>query len=448
MRPRSLRAIMAIYVTAVIIALILLRAVNYRITHDALEREVDLRIASEATEIIDLAGGADESGMAARIATELGEHDSADLYLLLVDRTGRRLAGNLALQGLPPAGYSDLGPEANIGGVVHGRALTRRLPRGGTLVVVADNDAVDSFDAMLSRVQLFGTGITALILIGGAAGITLAIRGRMRAMQRTVDAVIAGDLHSRIPLDGSRSEFDRQAAAFNRMLDRIDELMVNIKHAAKDVAHELKSPLARLRSRIAALERHSEDDRLGPEIAELREQTDHMLELFASLMRLWEIEGGHRRERFASVDLGALARDVGEALQIVAEDAERPLAIGDTPPVQVRGDLNLLRQLLVNLIENAIRHTPPGTRIELRVERRARSAALIVADSGPGIPAAEHAVVVRKFGRLESATEAPGQGLGLTLVDAIARLHHGSLALEDAEPGLRAVVELPLHPGA
>ena len=445
MRPRSLRAIMAIYVTAVILALLLLRAVNYRITHDALEHEVDLRIASEASEIIDAGRGSDGGAMVARIATALADHDSAALYLLLTDEGGRRLAGNLTLRALPGIGYSDLGPEANIPGVAHGRALMRRLPAGGTLVVVADNDAVDGFDAVLSRVQLFGTAITALILIGGAAGITLAIRGRMRAMQRTVDAVIAGDLHSRIPLDGSHSEFDRQAAAFNRMLDRIDALMVNIKHAAKDVAHELKSPLARLRSRIAALERHSEGDSLGPEIAELRAETDQMLELFASLMRLWEIEGGHRRERFASVDIAALANEVGEALQIVAEEAERPLTIAESAPLRIRGDLHLLRQLLVNLIENAIRHTPPGTRIALRVEKRAQSVALVVADDGPGIPAAEHAVVVRKFGRLESATEAPGQGLGLTLVDAIARLHHGRLMLEDAAPGLRAVVELPLH---
>jgi len=444
MRPRSLRAIMAIYVTAVIIALILLRAVNYRITHDALEREVDLRIAGAANEIADAGRGRDERAMAARIATALGEHDSADLYLLLLDKAGRRLAGNLTLRRAPRLGYSDLGPDANIGGVTHGRALARRLPAGGTLIVVADNDAVDSFDAMLSRVQLFGTGITALILIGGAAGITLAIRGRMRAMQRTVDAVIAGDLHSRIPLDGSRSEFDQQAAAFNRMLDRIDELMVNIKHAAKDVAHELKSPLARLRSRIAALERHSEGDPLGLEIAELRAETDQMLELFASLMRLWEIEGGHRRDRFAPLDIAALAREVGEALQIVAEEADRPLTIADSAPLRIRGDLNLLRQMLVNLIENAIRHTPPGTRIDLRVEKRARTVALVVSDDGPGIPASEHAVVVRKFGRLETAIQTPGQGLGLTLVDAIARLHHGTLSLEDAAPGLRAVVELPL----
>jgi signal transduction histidine kinase len=445
MRPRSLRGIMAVYVIAIIVALVLLRGVNDRITRDMLAHEVDLRISSEAGEIVEAGKGTDARAMAARIASELGEHDSADLYLLLVDASGRRLAGNLSLPALPPLGYSDFGPEAKVNGVAHGRALARRLGNGGTLVVVSDNDAVDSFDAMLSRVESIGTVITVLILIGGAAGITLSIRSRMRAMQRTVDAVIAGDLHSRVPLDGSRSEFDRQAAAFNRMLDRIDELMVNIKHAAKDVAHELKSPLARLRNRIAALERRSEQDPLGSDIAELRAETDRMLELFASLMRLWEIEGGHRRERFASVDVAALAREVGEALQIVAEEADRPLEIAGAAPVQIRGDVHLLRQLLVNLIENAIRHTPPGTRIALRIEPRGATVALVVADDGPGIPASAHEAVVSKFGRLETAMHAPGQGLGLTLVDAIARLHHGSLALEDAGPGLRAVVELPLQ---
>ncbi len=172
-------------------------------------------------------------------------------------------------------------------------------------------------------------------------------------------------------------------------------------------------------------------------------ETDQILDLFSSLLRLWEVEGGHRRDRFAPVDLAALAIEVGDALAIVAEDAGRSLTIAAPAPVPARGDANLLRQMLVNLVENAIRHTPPGTRIALSVERRADAVALVVQDDGPGIPVAEHAAVIRKFGRLESASD--GQGLGLSLVDAIARLHHGALRLEDARPGLRAVVVLPDH---
>ncbi len=437
---------MAVFVIVLLLALVVLRAVNYRITHDALARQIDRRLASEAANIIGTPAVSDPAGIPARIAAAQEDHDTADLYYLLVDRAGRPIAGKLRLRTLPPPGYSDFGEAAQVDGVAHGRALMRRLADGGALVVVSDNDVVDSFDALLARVQLIGLGVTALIVIGGALGIVLTIGSRMRAMQRTVDAVIAGDLHSRVPVDGSRNAFDQQAVAFNTMLDRIDDLMANVKHAARDVTHELKSPLARLRAKVAALARHSADSPFGPEIADILEQTDQILELFSSLLRLWEIEGGHRRERFTDVDLGALAAEVGESLQIVAEEAGRLLLPPIARRVRVRGDLHLLRQLLVNLIENAIRHAPPGTRISVATEMCGPKALLVVSDDGPGIPAGQHAAVIRRFGRMETATDVPGQGLGLTLVDAIARLHHGTLALEDAKPGLRAVVELPLRP--
>ena len=445
MRPRSLRAIVAIYVVIFLVALVGLRTATYSVTHNALGQEVDRRLATEAAAI----GGQDRPVepriIAARIAAAQEDHDTADLYYMLVDAGGRRIGGKLALPRLPPPGYSDFTEEARVADVAHGRALTRRLADGATLVVVSDNDVLDRFDRLLARVQLIGLGITALIVIGGAMGMTIAIRARMRAMQRTVDAVIAGDLRSRIPLDGSRSEFDQQAAAFNRMLDRIDALMDNVKHAAKDVTHELKSPLARLRSRAAALARQAEADPLGGVIAELRDDIDRIIELFSSLLRLWEIEGGHRRERFADIDLSLLAREAGETLEAVAEDAGQGLTLFIPGPVPVRGDVHLLRQMIVNLIENAIRHTPSGTRIAVETAAAGGRAVLTVRDTGPGIPQAEHDAVIRRFGRLEAEGKPSGQGLGLTLVDAIARLHAGVLELADEEPGLRATVELPLR---
>ncbi|MES2057078.1 MAG: ATP-binding protein [Pseudomonadota bacterium] len=442
-RPRSLRAILAIFVALFLIALIAVRAANYTIAHNALEHEVDRRLAGEAATIAGLDG--DLTAMVARIDAAQGNHDTADLYYLLTDNSGRRLAGTLRPHRPLPTGYSNFGEEAQVDGVAHGRALVRSVAGAGTLVVVSDNDEVVAFDRLLANTQLIGLGVTALIVIGGAMGIALAIGGRMRAMQRTVDAVIAGDLHSRVPLDGTRSEFDRQAAAFNRMLDRIDELMVNVKHAARDVTHELKSPLARLRGQIAAMARHAEGNPLQGEIDDALVQTDQLLDLFSSLLRLWEIEGGHRRERFAPVDLAALAEEVAQSLQVVAEDAGRSLIIGAIPATTIRGDINLLRQLLVNLVENAIRHTPPGSRIDLALERTAHVVRVIVADDGPGIPTDRHEAVIRRFGRLEAPDKPDGQGLGLTLVDAIARLHHGTLKLGDSGPGLRAVVELPLE---
>ncbi|MEG3124031.1 sensor histidine kinase [Sphingomonas sp. GB1N7] len=446
-RPRSLRAILTLYVAIILCALVVVRITSYVVTHKALGVEVDRRLATEAAAV---AGNRpDIAAMAGRIATAQEDHDTADLYYALFDPAGRHIAGKLDLRRMPPPGYSHFGAEAQVPGVAHGRALVRRIEGGGTLVLVSDNDVIDGFDTLLFRVQLASLGTTALIVIGGAIGIWLAIKARMRAMQATVDAVIAGDIRQRVPVDGSRSEFDRQAAAFNRMLDRIEALMGNVKHAAKDVAHELKSPLARLRARTATLERQSRGAPVAAaEIEGLLAQTDDVLEVFASMMRLWEVEGGHRRERFADLDIGALAIEVGEGLQAVAEDAGRALALPAATampmPMPLWGDAALLRQMLVNLIENAIGHTPPGTHIAIGTEMRGDTVAVIVADDGPGIPAGEHAAMVRRFGRGESSGVLPGQGLGLTLVDAIARLHDGRLILEDATPGLRAVVELPL----
>lgn len=443
-RPRSLRAIMLLYVSVIVVVLLAVRGANYVIVHDALNREVDRRLAQEAQEVIGEPRAGSVATMAARIAAKRHAHESADLLFLLQDRAGRRVAGNLDLGTLPPAGYSDFGDSADVDGVTHGRALVRPVAEGATLVIASDNDVVAAFDARLFKAQLVGLIIAVLLFAGGAGAIVWEVSRRLRAMQRTVDAVMAGNLSSRVPVDGSRNEFDRQASAFNTMLDRIDALMANVRHAARDVAHELKSPLARLHTRVAALERHAADTPLHAESAAILAETDQVLEVFASLMRLWEIEGGHRRSRFAPVDVAQVAHTVGETLRPVAEDAGAALGVTTAGPAMLSGDVHLLRQMVVNLVENAIRHTPGGTRIALSVRRVGVRLEIAVTDDGPGIPAEAHKTVILRFGRLETAVDRPGQGLGLTLVDAIARLHGGSLWLEDAAPGLRAVVALPI----
>ncbi|WP_404369723.1 sensor histidine kinase [Sphingomonas sp. MMS24-J45] len=440
MPRRSLRGIALIYVAAILVALLVLRGATYSIAHHALGIEVDRRLALEADEIT-RAGSLPR--VIAAIDREQRDHDSADLFFAVFDATGRQVSGTLKLRQVPPLGFSDFDERAGVPGVGHGRILTRRLANGTTLSVISDNDDIDAFDALMFRVQLIGLFLTMLIVAGGTAGMIWEISRRLRSMQRTVDAVMAGDFHRRIPQTGSGSEFDQQAAAFNAMLDRIGTLMNDIRHAAKDVAHELKSPLARLRNRLAAIERRSTGTALAPEIADALDETDQLLDLFASLLRLWEIEGGHRRERFEPLDLAVLAQETYDALTPVAEDSGHRLILRGARSVPLRGERNLLRQLLVNLIENSIRHTPSGTEIELSVVSSPTGARLIVTDRGPGIPPDQHAQVIRRFGRLESSVEAPGHGIGLTLVDAIVRLHGGTLALADAAPGLRVVIEMP-----
>lgn len=444
MRPRSLRGILFLYVALILAALFTVRSVTYSIAQTTLMREVDRRLTAEATEIGGSRGETPLATVAARIAREEANYESADLIFLLLDPAGRRIAGQLSLPHLPPPGFSEFDGSAQVIGVAHGRVLSRRLAAGGALVIVSDNDDVDNFGWVLLLAQLAGYGLAVLIVVGGAGGIAWEVGGRLRAMQGVVDAVIAGDLSRRIPLDGSRNEFDRQAAAFNRMLDRISDLMLNIKHAAKDVTHELKGPLARLRTNLAALARQAEGQPLSAGIEDALGNADELLDLFASLLRLWEIEGGHRRKRFVDLDLAALVRETGEALTPVAEDAGHHIAIEVPMPMPTRGEPNLLRQLLVNLVENAIRHAPGGGAITISLQRHGEIARLTVSDRGPGIPADQRATAIRRFGRLDDDKNTPGQGLGLTLVDAIARLHDGALILQDARPGLKAVIDLPL----
>lgn len=447
MRPWSLRGIMTVYVAAFVGALLIQRGINYTITHRALQHQVDRRLANAAADIISAERTGGRKGLIDRINAAQADHDTADLLFMLVDRSGRRVAGNLPLSAAPPAGYSDFGQEAFVADVAHGRALTRLLPDGDRVVIVSDNDEEDDFDALLFDVQFLGLAVTCAIFVSGVIVITLIIRNRMRSIQHTVDAVIAGDLKNRVPLDGTGSEFDQLAGSFNKMLERMEELMANAGHAAKDVAHELKNPLARLRGAVAALERRAGDDALAPDITDLRVQTDEILELFNSMLRLWEVESGQRREHFASVDLVALAAEAGEAMQAVAEDQGQRLNIVPNGRLVVQGDAGLLRQMAVNLVENAVRHTPPGTAITVETRQGGGQAQLIVRDTGPGIPADALATAMRRFGRLAPARETPGHGLGLALVDAIARLHDGSLTMEDAAPGVRAIVSLPLKGG-
>lgn len=441
-RARSLRTMLAIYVVLVLIALIGVRVIDDAVMRHALARDVDLRLASEASEIVGLPTRA---AMVQRIDEAENDRDAADLHYLLADTGGRPLAGKLRLRTIPPPGYSDLSRRALADGGAHRRALLRATRTGDTLVVMSGSATIDGLDR-LALIQFAGLGAGFLIVIGGAIGIMISISYRIRTMQRAIDAVAAGDLRSRIAIEGALGDFDRQAAAFNRMLDRINELMENIRHAASDVAHELKSPLARLRSRAASLARQYERDPAGPGFAELLGQTDEAVAIFSSLRRLSEIEGGQRRDRFADMDVGALVGEVAGTLAMVAEDAGQVLTVEANAGPVIRADTGLIRQMLVNMVENAIRHTPAGARIlvVVRMLADASHVAISVTDNGPGIPPIHYARAVQRFGRLETATPVPGQGLGLTLVDAIARLHHGTLNLTDAGPGLCVTVTLPI----
>jgi signal transduction histidine kinase len=382
--------------------------------------------------------------IAARMALAMRDRDTGDLGFILTER-GQRVAGNVQLDRPLPPGLSRVDVADRIKGLTHGRVLVRDLGQGLRLAVIAETEPFDDYNRARKQIYLIGFGSIIAIALAAATTFTLIVRGRIVAMRRTVDAIFDGDLSQRVPVDGSDSAFDRQAEAFNRMLGRITELMDDMGHVINGVAHELRTPLARLRNQLSLLAHDPQAAALRDRVEDAQGEADRLLWLFSALLRIAEVESGARRAHFSAVDLSELVEDSAEALGAVAEESGHRILAPPSHKLVVSGDGQLLTQMIVNLVENAVRHTPSGTRIVLGLEPQPGWAVLTVTDDGPGIAVKDRARALDRFGRLSEG--AKGHGFGLPLVASIARLHGGGLELADAGPGLKVTVRLPMLHG-
>ncbi|HWU96195.1 MAG TPA: HAMP domain-containing sensor histidine kinase, partial [Sphingomonas sp.] len=264
------------------------------------------------------------------------------------------------------------------------------------------------------------------------------------AIGTTANAIIAGDYSQRVPIDALGGTFAEQARTFNRMLDRIEALMDNLRQVSSDIAHDLRTPLTRLHAtlREAAADELEERERVALIVAADRE-CNRILSLFAALLRIGEIQAGRRRAQVATIALGPLVEDIVESYAPAFADASRRIELAGYEPASIRGDADLFNQLLVNLIENALVHTPEASITRVSLSREVDAVVLAVSDNGAGIPASERGEVLRRFVRLERSRSTPGHGLGLALVAAIAAFHEAMVALDDAKPGLIVRIYFP-----
>lgn len=444
---RGLRGLALIYALVFVLVSAGLGAAIYLATAKALAVQVDARLAGEISAVLGTGGQSALPDVRRRILQREGHRSTRDMSYLLIDGRARRVAGRIEMA-MPTLGYSDVvfrdGNELSD----EGRALAVKLAHGAKLAVVADSEPVEAFDVLL--VQIFAVAFGAAILVGGLGGWALSavIARRVAGINQTAEAIIDGDLSRRVPIDGSGDLFDRQALTLNRMLDRTAELMANLRQVTNDVAHDLRTPLSKLRNRLDAAARPGRQlDEVRNDIEQSVAEADGLLDLFAALLRISQIEAGARRAAFDWLDLGGLVREVCDTFAPALEDGGRRLLVRVDLPHVVHGDRELLTQMTVNLIENAERHTPPGTVVTLTIEERDAASVLSVADNGPGIGDTDPALLLRRFTRLDSSRSSDGHGLGLALVEAVAHLHDAEVALLDNYPGLRVEIAFPRREG-
>ena len=324
------------------------------------------------------------------------------------------------------------------------RLLGTRLPDGALLAVATDDFDIDRLGGHVARfTMLWAVSVTLLALLGGwVAGWYVLVR--LADTNAAIERIMAGRTDQRLPMIGLAPELDDLARNLNRMLDRIEGLMAGLRQVSTDVAHDLRTPLTRLRQMLEGLQDHDARDvipGLKPGIEAALAQTDQILGTFRAILRLAQIEGGGRRAPFAPVDLAALLRALVETYEPVFSDGGHTLVARIGPDAAwVQGDGELLAQLFANLIENALLHTPVGTQITVGIAAREGALVATVCDNGPGVPDDRRTRLTERFYQADPSRQAGGAGLGLAIAHAIAHLHEGAMAIEDAGPGLRISV--------
>jgi signal transduction histidine kinase len=379
----------------------------------------------------------------------------SSLYLVTT-ATGVTLAGNVtdvSTGRLERSGWSEITYRRTEEGAAARelRAIVRVfvLPGGFRLLVGRDIEERERIRQLL--VPPARWAVVVLVIMGVAGGVFVARRvlRRIDGMTATSERIMAGDLSGRLPVAGTKDEFDRLALSLNAMLERIEALMVGLKHVSDNIAHDLKTPLTRLRNRAEeALRTAKSDSDYRAAIEATIEESDGLIRTFDALLLIARAEAGQAREHMTDFDAADVANSVADLYEPLAEESGLALKVEAAGPLPIHGSRELISQAVANLVDNAIKYGKPEIagvppEILVRAEREGGATRVIVADRGPGVPEADRARVLDRFVRLEASRSRPGAGLGLSLAAAVARLHGGEIRLEDNLPGLRVVLTLP-----
>ncbi|ORE96121.1 ATPase, histidine kinase-, DNA gyrase B-, and HSP90-like domain-containing protein [Stappia sp. 22II-S9-Z10] len=424
-------------------------------TKDIIDRQLESAIEGETVELDNEYRRAGLFRLM-RIVEQRSMRPDANLYLI-TDFSGNPIAGNVAellydpSKATPgaafPVLYTRLVPSEGAEGRTH-RALARLSVLGGNYRLLVGRDVEDriEFSGIISRAIRGAMVVVAVLALLSWAFISRVVLRKVDAIAGSTRQIVAGDLSRRLPTDGSGDEFDRLAAGVNTMLDEIERLHAGLQEVSQNIAHDLKTPLTRVRNRLDEMMRSApEGEEREAMLAATVEECDQLIRTFDALLTIARVESHTTAVALEPTDLSAVVADMAEFYEPAAEDAGMSLVTKFAPGLRIPGEPTLLRTMIANLLDNAMKYgTSPTNVVDLTLAREGDWAVLTVRDHGQGVGDRDRARLTDRFVRMDAARSKPGAGLGLSMVKAIVGHHGGQLALQDAAPGLAVRITLPL----
>lgn len=447
------------FVAALAVGFLVLGVFVYVLATSYLYRNLTSTIQPVGHELISLWQSDGLEALSSALDTRAAGTPSSESVLVLVDDTCRPLAGSVNLWPAadmldPPCNmlfddaqwfFFEVDPRAQ---VFPDTLVLMRFVALSDEYALAYGRLANELDVIDDILQIsVPVGFVLMLVIGvaGSSVISKIVERRLERLNRTSRRIRRGDLSSRVPVEKENDEFDRLALNLNEMMDQIESLMAGVTNVSNAIAHDLRTPLTRLHNNLEELRALlPKDDRLDSCIDETVEEAGKMLGTFNALLRIAQLEAGARRREFEEVDLAHVTTDVAEFYWPLAVEKGVTLKCLTIGLEAYFGDNDLLSQAMSNLVDNAIKYTPPGGTVTIGLENGEHGPRFFVSDTGPGIPESERENVFKRFYRLDAHREFEGSGLGLSLVAAIVKLHGGNITMQSNRPGLRISLEFPV----
>lgn len=350
---------------------------------------------------------------------------------------GRRLFGSLMFSDV----LDIVDIEIHVKRDAYARVIITRLPGGAQLLVAADMSEQNTLLSKLYKSMWLAVGLMFLLAVLGGWLMGYGVLRRIDSIRQTAGEIINGDLSQRMVVTRRNDEFDRLSLVLNSMLQRIENLMKATREVTDNLAHDLRNPLNRLRNRLDTSRFQPMDELHFQQVRQdALQDVDDLIKTFNALLSIAQAESGVHRDDWTSIQLDQLISDLGELYEAVAEEEDIRFSYSAQPGLVLQANRHLIAQVITNLLDNAVKYTPKKGEIKLTAEQQGKAVCIMVSDTGPGIPEQERERVFKRFVRLDNARSTPGNGLGLSLVKAVADLHGAQVELADNQPGLKVIL--------